>query len=289
MVENGEFDKEDRDLKPFYNIRNELSISIEGIILRQSKIVIPKTLQKGIIEIGHEGHQSSEKTKQLLNQFVWFPGINQMVERIVYNCKACSTNSEKKRFEPLKMSQLPIGVWQNLAMDFHGPLPDGHYFVVVMDEYSRFPIVRIIKSTAARNVIPILSEIFQLFGIPNQMKTDNGPPFQGHEFQEYLRSMGVKHVKITPYWPRANGMVERFMRNLNKVLRNSKVTGIHWRDELDRFLRNYRNTPHESTGVSPASLMFKTTSISTRLPHSAKAVESLNKKFVRMIPKQSVG
>lgn len=112
-------------------------------------------------------------------------------------------------------------MWQHLAADFHGPLPDGHYFMIVIDEYSRFPIFKLIKSTAARNVIPVLSEIFHLFGIPRQLKTDNGPPFQGHEFQNYLQHMGVRHMKITPYWPRANGIVERFMRNLNKVLRNS--------------------------------------------------------------------
>ena len=165
------------------------------------------------------------------------------------------------------MSPLPPGVWQHLATDFHGPLPDGHYFLVIIDEYSRYPIVKIVKSTAARYVIPVLSEVFSLFGIPTQVKTDNGPPFQGNEFQSFLSHMGVKHRKITPFWPRANGMVERFMRNLNRVLRNCKVNGKYWKEELDVFLRNYRNTPHETTGVSPASLVFKTSSISTRLPH----------------------
>ena len=104
MVEKQLVDVVDRELKPYYDIRNELSISCEGIILKQSKIVIPRRLQKDIVEIGHEGHQSIEKTKQLLSQFIWFPGMGQLVERIVKSCITCSTNSEKRCFEPLKMS-----------------------------------------------------------------------------------------------------------------------------------------------------------------------------------------
>ena len=75
-----------------------------------------------------------------------------------------------------------------------------------------------------------------------------------------------KTKKITPYWPRANAIVERFMRNINKVMRNSKVSGRDWRVELDIFLGHYRATPHESTGISPMKLMFKT--VATTLPHS---------------------
>ena len=48
--------------------------------------------------------------------------------------------------------------------------------MVVMDEYSRFPIVDIIHSLSAKNVIPHLDKIFSLFRCPVTLKTDNGPP-----------------------------------------------------------------------------------------------------------------
>ena len=257
----------DSSLQPYYNIRQDLSINSDGVILYQNRVIIPASLQREIVNIGHEAHQSAEKTKQLLNQFVWFPGINRLVDTVVRSCRVCAINSEKKQLEPLKPSQLPPGAWQHLATDFHGPLSDGQYFMVILDEYSRFPIVKLIRSTAATHVIPVLAETFNLFGKPSQLKTDNGPPFQSHDFQQYLRQMDISHLKITPYWPRANGIIERFMRNLNKVLRNSKAGHTNWKVDLDIFLRNYRNTPHESTGVTPASLLFKTSSISLRLPY----------------------
>ena len=262
-----EFDSNNVILKPYQSISYELSVSTDGIILRQNKIIIPASLQRHIVELGHEAHQSVDKTRQLLNQFIWFPGMNKLIEDVVNQCRTCLTNTDRKQLEPLRPNPLPPGVWLYLAADFHGPLPDGQYFFVLIDEYSRFPIVKIIKSLAARPVIAVLSEIFNLFGRPTHLRTDNGSPFQSYELQQFLDHMGVKHIRVTPYWPRANGLVERFMRNLNRVIRNSKVNNTDWKQDLDIFLRNYRNTPHETTGVPPATLLFKTSSISARLPH----------------------
>lgn len=65
----------------------------------------------------------------------------------------------------------------------------------------------------------------------------------------------MKHRKITPLWPQANAICERFIRNLNRVIRNSRITGRNWRDELSDFLTNYRATPHDSTGIAPFQLL----------------------------------
>ena len=68
----------------------------------------------------------------------------------------------------------------------------------------------------------------------------------------------IKHRKITPLWPRANLICERFMRNINRVMKNSKVNKNNWREELELFLSYYRATPHDTTNVSPAQLLLKT-------------------------------
>ena len=61
---------------------------------------------------------------------------------------------------------------------------------------------------------------------------------------------------ITPLWPQANAEAERFMRNLGKVIRSALVEGKSWRQELHVLLRNYRATPHSSTGIAPATALF---------------------------------
>ena len=58
-----------------------------------------------------------------------------------------------------------------------------------------------------------------MFGVPEIVKSDNGPPFQGGELHKYAQYLSFTHRKITPYHPRANGECERFMRTLGKVVK----------------------------------------------------------------------
>ena len=44
--------------------------------------------------------------------------------------------------------------------------------------------------------------------------------------------MGLKHRKITPYHPRANGEVERFNKTLNKTIRTANIENKDWKQEL---------------------------------------------------------
>ena len=114
-------------------------------------------------------------------------------------------------------------------------------------------------------MIPALDNIFSAFGIPREVTTDNGPPFNGDKLAEFAKYLGFKHRKVTPAHPQANGQAESFMKNLAKVVRNAAVQRCPIQQELNRFLRAYRDTPHSTTGVAPAALMFGRTT-SSRLP-----------------------
>ena len=127
---------------------------------------------------------------------------------------------------------------------------------VVIDEYSRYPEVEIARSTSANTIIPRLDRILSTHGIPASGKSENGPPFQSHSFAQFAQYMGFHHRKITPEWPKANSESERFMRTIQKTLRAAHLENKNWKQELFLFLRNYRATPHSTTGVSPAELLF---------------------------------
>ena len=80
-------------------------------------------------------------------------------------------------------------------------------------------------TTSAAAVIPILDKIFSMFGIPEECKSDNGPPFQSRESAEYAKTQGFRHRKITPSHPEANGEAERFVRTLQKFITTTTVEG----------------------------------------------------------------
>lgn len=254
-------------LQSFRNVSDELATAEDGIILRGSRIVIPSSLQQRVINIAHEGHQGINRTKSLLREKVWFPGIDRMAAETIKACIACQATFDSKPREPLQMSPLPDQPWSQLCADFYGPLPSGHYLLAVLDEYSRFPEVEIVTSLSAATIIPVLDKLFASRGLPNTLKTDNGTPFQSESFKVYCENMGIKHKKITPYWPEANGCAERFMRTMGKVCRAAQVEAKPWKQELFKFLRNYRATPHSSTGQPPATLL-NGYSMRTKLPEA---------------------
>ena len=78
----------------------------------------------------------------------------------------------------------------------YGPLPSGEYLrvLVVLDEYFRFPEVEIVKSLSARTVIPIFDKVFSSRGIPDNLKIDNGTPFQRKLCQRSWLSTPAYHA-----------------------------------------------------------------------------------------------
>ncbi|XP_055522692.1 uncharacterized protein LOC129716873 [Wyeomyia smithii] len=89
------------------------------------------------------------------------------------------------------------------------------------------------------------------------MRTDNGPQFVSELLNKFCTEHGIKLVQTTPYWPQANGEVERANRALKKRLQISQEsTDADWRWDLRTYLLLYNSTPHSTTGVAPSALMF---------------------------------
>jgi hypothetical protein len=137
--------------------------------------------------------------------------------------------------------------------------------LVVICDYSRFSVVERIKSTAADTVIPRLEAIFSIFGYPDVVKTDNGPPFQSRAFRELADNSGFKHKGITPLHPQANGIVERFMAPLQKAIKTAIASRQDYKRALSRYHMNFRNTPQTNTQTAPSELMFNR-KLKTKLP-----------------------
>ena len=246
----------DSDIRAYQQVKQELTVA-NGVILKGTRIIVPETLRHRVVTLAHNGHQGIVKTKCLLRESVWFPGMDRMVEEKVNQCLPCqaANHSPSPACQPLNMSPLPHGPWQELSMDFCGPFPNGDYLLVVVDDYSRYPEVEILRSTSAKAVVPHLDSIFARQGIPDVVRTDNGPPFNSESFQMFATHLGFRHRKITPLWPRANGEAERLMRTLGKAIRTAVVEHKNWKQELFAFLRQYRATPHSTTGRSPSELL----------------------------------
>ena len=243
-------------VKPYRLIKDELTIGKQNVIFRGSKIAIPTSLQQKAVDIAHESHQGISKTKALLREKAWFSGIDELVKKPLESCLACQAVGKAAPPEPVRLTNMPEAQWHLVHIDFVGPLPSSEYLLVVIDRYSRYPEVETVHSTKASNVIPKLDKIFATHGIPNIIKTVNGPPFSSDDFCKYCTALGISHERVTPYWPQANREVERFNQPLGKVIQTAYLEGKVWRQEINRFLLQYRTTPHSVTKIAPCELLF---------------------------------
>ena len=218
---------------------------------------MPQALRSRTLDIAHQGHQGIVKTKQLLRSKVRWAGIDKDAEKLIVDCLACQATGRAMSPTPVQMSKLPTLPWRSLHLDFCGPFPTGEMLFVVIDEYSRFPEVDIMRSANAQAVIISLERIFATQGLPEKITSDKDPPpFQSKEFNDFMKMKGIIHHKVTALWQQANVLVESFMKPLTKAVRSARLEGRDWRPALYPFLLNYRCAPHSTTGVSPAELFY---------------------------------
>ena len=143
---------DDKAIEVFRRRQNELTLYRKGddeVLIVENKLVIPKSLQETVIKLAHEGHQGIVKTKQLVREKVWFVNIDKQVEEFCKGCIPCQASVPRQQHAPLKMSPLPSRPWSELSMDFCGPFPTGSYLMVIVDDYSRYPVVEILSKLTA--------------------------------------------------------------------------------------------------------------------------------------------
>ena len=100
------------------------------------------------------------------------------------------------------------------------------------------------------------------FGVPDDITSDRGPQFTSHMWSELNQLLGISSSNTTAYRPQANGLVERFHRQLKGSLK-ARLQGPRWMDELPLVLLGIRTAWREDPGCSASDLVYGT---SLRIP-----------------------
>ena len=226
---------------------------------------MPSTLWQVTLSNAHEGHQGIVRTKQMVREKVWWPGIVNQVETMVKACIPCQSVADKPKTEPLRPTVMPDRPWQEVHVDLCGPFLSGESLLVCEDACTCWLERAILRSTTSAAIIGHLRKIFAVHGLPEKVVTDSGANLMSEEFETFLATHAIKHWKVTPYWPQANAVVERFNKTIEKAIRTAHAEDKDWRTDMYAFLQNYRATPHTTTGVSPA-LLHLGQEIRTKVP-----------------------
>lgn len=248
-------DCEISSLKPFYNRSKELYEEL-GCVMWGHRLVVPEGCRQKVLVMLNEPHMGIVKSKSLARSYVWWPGVDEAVERMCRECVTCASQADSPPRQAPSMWPWPNIAWSRLHLDFMGPI-SGKTYLVVVDAMSKWVEVFHMGSTVANEVINKLCELFSRFGLPRQIVSDNGPPFTSREFKMFIDSCGIEHIFTAPYHPASNGLAENAVKTLKRVIKKAQLEGRDISRALWNFLLHYRNTEHATTGESPAMLMLK--------------------------------
>ena len=236
------------ELRPFFRCRDELSL-MGGLIFKGERVVIPECLRARLVSLAHESHPGIIRTKQRLRAVYWWPGLDAAVETAVKECDACALSDKtvKSRRAPLMPVPFPDAAWDKLGIDFIGPMQGPlhqRYAIVMVDYYSKWVEMAFTREPSSDAVIEFMEVVASREGLPKQIVTDNGTHFTSDKFTTHLQSMGIDHIRVSPYHPAGSGAVERMNRSIKAALQMADLEGVDRRRYMQTFLQNYRATPH---------------------------------------------
>ena len=220
------------EIAPYWKERSSLT-ERDQLLLYNNRIVVPNSLQKETLQKLHEGHQGMERCRARAASSVWWPGISQQIPQTVQNCHECAKNATPNR-EPLIATKLPEYPWQIVGTDLF-EIKAVHYLLTV-DYFSRYPEVLQLKSTTSTAVIAALKSVFARHGIPEVVRSDNGPQYSSQEFSRFAEAYEFSHVTSSPRFPQSNGQAERMVQTVKRMLLRSSdlhlalLSSLSWCD-----------------------------------------------------------
>ena len=249
--------QESDGVRKFAPIINELTLAANGIVMKQDRMVLPESLQSTAIELAHRGsHPGRSGIERRLRYHFFFHNMFDKVKEFVESCETCSVFVDKKTKEPIRSHKVPGQCWETVAVDLFGPMPSSKHVVVVQDIGSRFPAAKLVSSTKAEKVIPVLDEIYNTFGNPDVQISDNGPPFNSKSMKEFAEKRGIEARFVPPHFPNANPS-ETFMKTLGKGMKSAHHNHLSEKEVLQKTLSNHRQTPHPATNLPPSAMIFR--------------------------------
>ena len=131
--------------------------------------------------------------------------------------------------------------------------------LVMMDHFTRYTLIVVMKDQAAKTVAKVFYECFiAVFGVPTKLLSDRGMNFASALVEELCATFCVQKCRTTAYHAQCNGQVECFHQTLfhmiGKLAHNKKA---QWEQHLPELLQAYNSTQSAVTGYLPHYLMFE--------------------------------
>ena len=250
-----------QELWEFWNFRCDLTLE-DGLVLKGNRIVIPSSMRDQVLQAIHLGHQGENKCILRARESVFWPGISADIRQMVKDCDLCNKHQPAQPKLPIMQPDLPTRPWEKLGTDIFEF--DGKKYLMVVDYYSRFPVIRLLDNMTSHAVCNHFTSILAEYGLPATIISDFGSQYISERFKTKCKLSGITLRFSSPYHHQANSLAERTIGTCKSLLKKA----LEKNECPYTALWMYRTTPLDDQMPSPHELLFgrkpQTTLPSTR-------------------------
>ncbi len=221
-------------------------------------------LTADIVELARRyGRYGYRKIAELLRSTAGWVVNDKRVERI-WRCEGLKVPAKQPKRGRLWLAdgscirlraKRPNHVWSYDFVEDRTHEGKKYRMLNVIDEFTHECLaIRIARKLKSIHVIDLLSDLFILRGVPEHIRSDNGPEFVAKAVQEWITAVGAKTAYITPGSPWENGFIESFNARLRDELLDGEIfySLAEAKIVIESWRRHYNAVrPHGSLGYKP--------------------------------------
>jgi hypothetical protein len=222
-------------------------------------VVSSPHIQAQVLKSLHEdlGHRGVLETYKRIKERFWWEGMKTMVKKWVKTCEACQKRNKDLPKEVGK-STVTSTLFQRVSMDaVHIKSGQWKYIIIARDDFSGWAETVGLTNLRSSSIAEwFVSEWVCRYGIPKEVTVDGGAEFK-KELQTAMKKTGIKLRVVTPYYPEAQGMVERGHKEIKDALiKMCGENGKKWKEYLPLVTLADRISTKRTTGYTPFELQF---------------------------------
>jgi transposase InsO family protein len=248
---------------------------IRSLISHKDKIVVPKQLQRHVIDWYHTTlcHPGINRTEETISQHLFWPKMRDQITNYVQACPTCQRNKRKvKKYGWLPPKEAEATPWDKMCIDLIGPYTIRRKgktdlickCVTMIDPATGWFEIHQYNDKKSITVANIAEqEWFSRYPWPTQITYDRGSEFIGKDFQMMIKNdYGIKGKPITVRNPQANAIVERVHQVIGNIIRTFELENNYldeddpWKGILSATAFAIRSTFHTSLKSTPGQLVF---------------------------------
>lgn len=247
---------------------SDCTIDNQGYLRFRGRLWVPdyEPLRTAIVQELHDsaliGHPGKNGTIAVVSRDFFWPNLQATVKQFVRNCGVCGRTKvwRDRKQGLLRPLPVPEQQWQEISVDFIGPLPLSQGFdmiAVFTDRLSKGVVLAACHSTITSEEFAklFITSYYGLHGLPTAIVSDRGPQFIGQAWGTVCKLLKINRRLSTAFHPQTDGSTERANTEIEVLLRQwvnyEQNDWVFWLPVVQLAINGRDSTV---TGLSPFML-----------------------------------